>query len=55
MIRSLLSADLPRSRLVTLLLVLVVGVLALAPFLLPGTKALRRNCGSRTCSTLAGF
>ena len=40
MIRSLLSADLPRSRLVTLLLVLVVGVLALAPFLLPGTKAL---------------
>ena len=40
MIRSLLSADLPRSRLVTLLLVAVVGVLALAPFLLPGTKAL---------------
>ena len=40
MIRSLLSADLPRSRLVTLLLLGVVFVLALAPFLLPGTKAL---------------
>ncbi|HPU50505.1 MAG TPA: branched-chain amino acid ABC transporter permease [Burkholderiaceae bacterium] len=40
MIRALLSADLPRSRLVTLLLVLIVGMLALAPFVLPGTKAL---------------
>ena len=35
----LLSADRPGSRLVTVLLVAIVAVLALAPFLLPGAKA----------------
>ena len=36
----LLSADRPGSRVVTVLLVAIVAVLALAPFLLPGAKAL---------------
>ena len=40
MIRTLLSGDLPRSRAVALLLVLVVALLALVPFVLPGAKAL---------------
>ena len=40
MIARLLSSDLPRSRWVAALLVVVVAVLALAPFLLPGAKAL---------------
>ncbi|MEN9313901.1 MAG: hypothetical protein RIS35_294 [Pseudomonadota bacterium] len=40
MIARLLSSDLPRSRWVALLLVVIFVVLALAPFVLPGTKAL---------------
>ena len=40
MISRLLSSDLPRSRLVALLLLAVVAVLALGPFVLPGAKAL---------------
>ncbi len=40
MLRTLLSGDLPRSRWVAALLIIVVGVLAFAPFLLPGAKAL---------------
>ena len=40
MIRTLLSGDLPRSRAVALLLVVVVALLATTPFLLPGAKAL---------------
>ena len=40
MIRALLSEDLPRSRAVALLLVIVVALLATTPFLLPGAKAL---------------
>ncbi|MDH0866861.1 branched-chain amino acid ABC transporter permease [Mitsuaria sp. GD03876] len=40
MIRSLLSHDLPRSRVLAALLALTVLALALAPFVFPGTKAL---------------
>ncbi|MCS6765591.1 MAG: branched-chain amino acid ABC transporter permease [Candidatus Protistobacter heckmanni] len=40
MIRRLLSHDLPRSRLLALLLIVIVAALALAPFVFPGTKAL---------------
>jgi branched-chain amino acid transport system permease protein len=40
MLHSLLSHDLPRSRWLTLLLVVTVLGLALAPFLFPGTKSL---------------
>jgi len=40
MMHTLLSGDTPRSRLVALLLVVVVAILALAPFVLPGAKAL---------------
>jgi branched-chain amino acid transport system permease protein len=40
MIRALLSGDGPRSRLVALLLVVVVALLAFAPFVFPGAKAL---------------
>ncbi len=40
MVRALLSHDLPRSRWLTLLLVVTVLGLALAPFLFPGTKSL---------------
>ena len=38
--KALLSHDLPRSRWLALMLVLIVGGLALAPFLFPGTKPL---------------
>ena len=40
MIRALLSHDLPRSRALTAMLVVIVAGLALAPFILPGAKAL---------------
>jgi len=40
MLKSLLSHDLPRSRLLALLLVVAVLGLALTPFIFPGTKAL---------------
>jgi branched-chain amino acid transport system permease protein len=40
MIRTLLSGDLPRSRVVAALLVAIVALLALGPFVLPGAKAL---------------
>ena len=40
MLNRLLSHDLPRSRLLALLLVLIVLGLALTPFIFPGTKAL---------------
>ncbi|MGA8005527.1 MAG: branched-chain amino acid ABC transporter permease [Burkholderiales bacterium] len=40
MIRFLLSADLPRSRMLAALLALVLAGLALAPFVFPGTRSL---------------
>ncbi|MGD9944161.1 MAG: branched-chain amino acid ABC transporter permease [Burkholderiaceae bacterium] len=40
MIRGLLSADYPRSRLVAALLIVIVALLALVPFLFPGAKSL---------------
>jgi len=40
MLKRLLSNDLPRSRALTVLLVIIVLTLAFAPFLLPGVKAL---------------
>ena len=40
MIARLLSGDLPRSRLLALLLVALVAALALAPFVFPGTRSL---------------
>ena len=40
MMRTLLSGDYPRSRAVALLLVLIVALLAIAPFAFPGAKAL---------------
>jgi branched-chain amino acid transport system permease protein len=40
MIRSLLSADLPRSRVLAAALALVLAALALAPFIFPGTRSL---------------
>ena len=40
LIRSLLSHDLPRSRVLAALLLLTVLALALTPFVFPGTKAL---------------
>ncbi len=47
MIRKLLSGDTPRSRVLTLLLVLIVGALAFAPFLFPGTRSL--DTAARIC------
>jgi branched-chain amino acid transport system permease protein len=43
----LLSGDPPRGRALTLLLIVIVGVLALAPFLFPGAKAL--NVAAKIC------
>ena len=40
MITRLLSGDLPRSRILTALLLAILAVLALAPFILPGTRSL---------------
>ncbi|MDN3922489.1 branched-chain amino acid ABC transporter permease [Roseateles violae] len=40
MLKNLLSHDLPRSRLLALLLIVCVAGLALTPFIFPGTKAL---------------
>lgn len=40
MLRRLLSNDLPRNRWLTAMLIVLVGVLLLAPFVLPGVKAL---------------
>jgi branched-chain amino acid transport system permease protein len=40
MLKRLLSHDLPRSRLLAVLLVLLLGSLAFAPFIFPGVKAL---------------
>ena len=48
----LLSGDYPRSRLLTVLLVLIVLGLALAPFLFPGQSARwkpRRASASSSC------
>ena len=47
MIRTLLSGDLPRSRVLTLLLVAIFLCLALAPFLFPGTRSL--DVAARVC------
>ena len=44
---NLLSGDPPRGRVLQVLLILVILGLALAPFLLPGTKAL--NVAAKTC------
>jgi branched-chain amino acid transport system permease protein len=46
-IRTLLSGDLPRSRVLTLLLVAIFLCLALAPFLFPGTRSL--DVAARVC------
>ena len=40
MIAKLLSGDLPRSRVLAAVLVLLLGALVLAPFIFPGTRAL---------------
>jgi branched-chain amino acid transport system permease protein len=47
MLNRMLSGDLPRSRLLTLLLLAVVVGLALAPFLFPGAKAI--NVAAKIC------
>jgi len=47
MLRALLSDDLPRSRLLALVLVAIVLGLAIAPFLFPGAKSL--NVAARLC------
>ncbi len=47
MIRGLLSGDLPRSRLLSAILLLVFAGLALAPFLFPGTRPL--DVAARVC------
>ena len=47
MIRTLLSGDLPRSRILTVLLVGIFLGLALAPFLFPGTRSL--DVAARVC------
>src|SRR5271165_3437595 len=47
MISRLLSNDLPRSRILALLLILIVLGLAFAPFLFPGAKAL--NVAAKIC------
>ena len=47
MIRTLLSGDLPRSRVLTCLLVAIFLCLALAPFLFPGTRSL--DVAARVC------
>ncbi len=47
MFSQLLSGDLPRSRLLTLVLVAIVAGLALAPFLFPGAKAI--NVAAKIC------
>ncbi|MFD2251095.1 branched-chain amino acid transport system permease protein [Pseudochelatococcus lubricantis] len=47
MLRAILSDDLPRSRLLAVLLAVILVVLAAAPFLLPGTRAL--ETAARIC------
>ena len=47
MIRTALSGDLPRSRVLALLLVAIFVCLALAPFLFPGTRSL--DVAARVC------
>ncbi len=47
MMRALISGDLPRSRFLTGLLVAIVALLALAPFLFPGTQPL--NVAAKIC------
>jgi branched-chain amino acid transport system permease protein len=47
MINRVLSGDLPRSRLLTLVLIAIVAALALAPFVFPGAKAL--NVAAKVC------
>lgn len=47
MLARLLSGDLPRSRALTVLLLVVVGALALAPFLFPGARAI--NVAAKIC------
>jgi branched-chain amino acid transport system permease protein len=44
---SILSGDLPRSRLLTVLLIVIVTALAAAPFLFPGAKSL--NIAAKLC------
>jgi branched-chain amino acid transport system permease protein len=46
-IRTLLSGDLPRSRVLSVLLVAIFACLALAPFLFPGTRSL--DVAARVC------
>jgi branched-chain amino acid transport system permease protein len=43
----ILSGDLPRSRILTVLLVVIIAALALAPFLFPGAKAM--NVATKIC------
>jgi len=43
----ILSGDPPRSRVLSLLLVVIVTLLALAPFLFPGAKAM--NVATKIC------
>ena len=47
MLRLVLSGDLPRNRLLTLVLIAIVACLALAPFIFPGAKAL--NVAAKIC------
>lgn len=47
MLRSLLSDDLPRSRLLAVLLLMILVGLALAPFVFPGTRSL--NVAAKIC------
>jgi len=46
-INRLLSGDLPRSRVLTAVLIVIVAALALAPFVFPGAKAL--NVAAKVC------
>lgn len=47
MLNRIFSGDLPRSRMLTLVLIAIVGALALAPFVFPGAKAL--NVAAKIC------
>src|SRR5262249_56438683 len=47
MIKTLLSGDLPRSRLLSVVLVLILATLAAAPLLFPGAQAI--NTAAKIC------
>ena len=47
MLNRVLSGDLPRSRVLTVVLIAIVAALALAPFVFPGAKAL--NVAAKIC------